>query len=322
MNIYGKDNAVNTVSSMIKKQRLAHSFLLYGEKGAGKKFFAKYMAMMMLCKDGIDGVPCGKCRICRNIENDVHSDVIEVQHSGKLGGFSAETVRNICSDAYVFPNEGDRKIYIFSDADAISVSAQNILLKTIEEPSEFTYFIFTASSKNVFLETIISRVISLGISPCKNDECLTALEEYGIDKDDAENAVDMLGGNIGNCLSYINDENFRETVELTKNLAECIINKDEYGFLKAVSSAESDRNMLKQVIYMLDGIIRDSMVMKFDENLSSGCYKNGAEKLSEKTALEKCEKIHSLLSEAVQCINSNVNIKIITASLCRSISDC
>ncbi len=322
MNIYGKENAVNIVSSMIKKERLAHSFLIYGEKGTGKKFLANYIAMMMMCKNSSDGVPCGKCRICRNIQNNIHADVVPVQHSGKLGGFSTETVRNICSEAYVFPNEGDKKIYIFSDADSISVSAQNILLKTIEEPPDFAYFIFTASSKNVFLDTVISRVISLGIKQCSNDECLMALKEHGVDKNDAENAMSMLGGNIGNCLSYIKDEKFREIVELTKKLAECIINKDEYGFLKTVSPAENDRNMLRQIIYMLDGIIRDSVVMKFDESLSSGCYRNGAEQISEKTALLKGIRIHYLLSDAVQYLDSNVSMKIITASLCRSISDC
>ena len=61
-------------------------------------------------------------------------------------------------------------MYIFSDADSIQLPAQNSLLKIVEEPPEFVYFIFTAASKDVFLPTIISRVISLGMSQCSEDE--------------------------------------------------------------------------------------------------------------------------------------------------------
>lgn len=322
MNAYGKNNIINIISSMIKNNRLAHSFLIYGDKGLGKKFLAKYISMLILCNDKTDGIPCGKCRSCHNIIKNIHSDVISVPHSGKLNGFSVETIRNICREASVFPNDGDKKIYIIDDADAISISAQNILLKTIEEPPEFAYFIFTASSKNVFLDTIISRVISLGVSECTAEECRMALAELQFDENDINSAISAFSGNIGNCIAYINDESFRQIAELTKLLTDCIINNDEYGFLTAISKAETDKRTLRQVIYMLDLQIRDSMILKFNDNSLSGCYHEGAKKLSEKMALSKGEKIHSLLNETIECINSNVNVKLITASLCRNIADC
>lgn len=322
MNIYGKDNAVNVVSSMIKNNRLAHSFLIYGNKGVGKKFLARYIAKLIMCrnKNSDNPIPCGKCRSCMNIDKNVHADIIFAEHSGKLGGFSVETAREVCREALVYPNDSDAKIYMFEDADAISISVQNILLKTIEEPPEFTYFIFTASSKDIFLDTVISRVISLGVSECSNTECISALAEYGFTAEEVSPAVEAFGGNIGNCLAYMNDEIFRHTAELTKILAECIINNDEYGFLAAL--ADADKNIFRQIISMLDTIVRNSMVIKYDDNLTTGCYPAECQRLSGMMSTERGCKIHALFNEALELVKSNVNIKLVCASLCRNIFDC
>lgn len=322
MNIYGKKNALDIISSMLDNDRLAHSFLFYGEKGTGKKFFARYTAMLVMCSSRTGGKPCGKCRSCRNIMKNMHPDVIRIEHSGKLNGFSVDSIRKVCSEAAVFPNESSCKIYIFDDADAISVPAQNALLKTIEEPPEFTYFIFTASSKNVFLDTIISRIISVGISPCTENECRNALGELDFNDEDINSAVSAFGGNIGNCISFITDTNFRKDAELTKTLTDCIINNDEYGFLAAISAAETDRNNLKRIFTMLDDQIRDSIVLKFYNDDLKGCYHEGAQKLSEKLALSQCEKIHFFLEKSTEYINSNVSSKLVTAYLCRNIAAC
>lgn len=319
MKVYGKENIVDIVSSMINKNRLAHSFLLYGEKGTGKKFMADYISKMIMCRNSENGIPCGKCHVCRNIDKGIYSDVVRAEHSGKLGGFSVETVREICADTNVFPNEGERKVYIFSDCDAISAGVQNKLLKTIEEPPEFVYFIFTAPSKEIFLDTVISRVVSMAVHEVSRKECFEALAEHGFSHDECQKAVDMLGGNIGKCILYMKDEKFRKTVELTKKLADCIINREEYQFLTAISSPEIDRAAFKDIIYILDNIIRDSVVIRFDSGLSSGCYAHEAAELSEKLSLSKAENIHSQLMKSLEYLDSNVNFKVITASLCRSI---
>ena len=59
------------------------------------------------------------------------------------------------------------KVYIIPDLDLsvnTVIQVQNILLKVIEEPPEHTAIILTARSKEIFLPTIISRVLSLGMT--------------------------------------------------------------------------------------------------------------------------------------------------------------
>ncbi|MDO5558867.1 MAG: DNA polymerase III subunit delta' [Oscillospiraceae bacterium] len=313
MTIYGNKHITDTLKNMLASGRMAHSFLIYGETGLGKKTMAQYLAKMLVCESTIK--PCSECRACRNVENKIHPDVIYVQHTGKLNGFSVDTIRNICTDAYVRPNNADVKVYILSDADNITVSAQNSLLKLIEEPPEYVYFIFTAVSKNVFLDTIISRVISMAVSPVADARCMEALAAAGIDDQTAGQAVEAFGGNIGMCLEYACSDDVKKLVQLTKRAADCIIKRDEYALNKCLSEAEADKPAVKKIIFMLDNIIRDALAGKFDGSMT-GCYKDGARELGSVLTMSSCENMHDACSTAFGLIDKNVNLKLITASFC------
>ena len=93
MEIFGNKNVTEKVSYILNSKRVAHSFLLYGEKGLGKKTLAKYIAMKLLCTN--ENAPCGECFHCRNILNNTHPDVVWAEHSGKTNSIVADTVRKI-----------------------------------------------------------------------------------------------------------------------------------------------------------------------------------------------------------------------------------
>lgn len=315
--IYANQLAMDTINSMMENNRLAHSFLIFGDNGLGKKSIAEYFAMKMLCENKTD-TPFGKCRACRNIRNHVHPDVIWVEHSGKLQGFSAETIRNICSEAFVTPATAERKIYIFADADQITVQAQNSLLKLIEEPPDFTYFIFTAKDKNSFLATIISRVIAIGVSECSEEECRTALAEKGFAQDDINDAVNCFPGNIGMCIDYLQNEKMQTCVKLTRRAVSAIINRNEYELLKTFSAFENDRDMAKFSLSLLDKQFRDASTVRFVRNFT-GCCHEEALKMSDKLTVKSCNKLHSLISDAFMRIESNVSLKLVLSALCGEI---
>ena len=73
--IYGNRFFLDTVRGMFSSGRIAHSFLIYGEKGLGKKTAADYLAAAILCEKQ-NGIPCGECRSCRNAAGKVHPDII------------------------------------------------------------------------------------------------------------------------------------------------------------------------------------------------------------------------------------------------------
>ena len=135
---YGNAQVQETLHQMLKRDRAAHGFLFYGEAGLGKKTLAKRFLAELLCTGAEK--PCGVCKSCRMLADGVHPDVRFVEHSGKRGGFSVDTVREVCMDLASPPNEGDAKCYVFGDCDHMDTRTQNLLLKAVEEPPTYGYF--------------------------------------------------------------------------------------------------------------------------------------------------------------------------------------
>ena len=114
MIFYGNELVQQTLRQMIQRNRTAHGFLFYGDPGLGKKTLARRTAAALLCSGAEK--PCGVCKSCRMFQDGVHPDVICAETSGKLGGFSADTVRQICTDLATTPNEGMRSAAFSSTA--------------------------------------------------------------------------------------------------------------------------------------------------------------------------------------------------------------
>ncbi|MBR3759920.1 MAG: DNA polymerase III subunit delta' [Ruminococcus sp.] len=319
--IYGNDYLLSTLKNMVSRDKAAHAVMFYGEKGSGKKLLARYYTMLLLCENLTDGEPCGCCTSCRNVEAGFHPDVIYPEKSGKLGGYSVETVGSVASDAYVKPNnKTGRKVYIFADCRNFDSRPQNKLLKLIEEPPDYAYFIFTAESKSVFLPTIISRCVCFGTSVCTEEQSMQALTEAGYSQEEINSAVKCFHGNIGMCMSYLFDESIRRKVDLTKSLADSIIRRDEYAMNSAFYTVAKDRNDVNDVFSMLDKLIRDAVVLKKIPDTSGiSCFADGAGKLSERLDIYQAARLHRYLEKAKSAVESNVSIPLVLAALCAEI---
>lgn len=318
---YGNKYTKNVLENMIKNDCAAHSVIFYGEKGCGKKTAADYYTSQLLCENNTGGRPCGKCKSCRNSADMTHPDVTYVQADGKMKGYSVKTVRSVITDSFIRPNNNTgKKIYIFRDCSNMSVQSQNMLLKLIEEPPDYAYFIFTAESKYEFLPTIVSRCICLPVNACTLQEAESALTEAGFKSSDISSATECFQGNIGRCIEYIEDEKCRRRVDLTKNIAESILNHDEYRLNLLVASAGSEKDEFKAVLSMLDNIIGDSAVLSGDKYaVNRCCSRNSAVLLSESLTLRQISVIHEKIEKSVRDVESNVSTVLASASLCAEI---
>ena len=317
--IYSNEQILSTLTSMISSGRLSQSFLIFGTSGVGKKTLARYFSAKLLCENNSNS-PCGECRSCKLIAQNSHPDVKIISTSEDSKAFSVEKLRHIVSDAHILPNDADKKIYILADCDKMSQLAQNALLKIIEEPPAHAYFIFTASSKAVFLPTILSRVISLGMNEVSNSECRLALLENGVvDEEMIKNAIEAFNGNIGKCLEFINDKNLANAVEISKSITDAMISTSEYSLLKAFSQLEGNKILTKAVITMLCAIVRDCCSIRLGNDILVGCYKKGSNQLASTITLSKADEIYRVLCEADSKIDGNANLSLTLAYICSQI---
>ena len=143
---------------------LSHALLL---TGSGDRLeLARYAAAALEC-EAEGSRPCGVCRACRKVEEDIHPDVITVRDD-EHKNVSVAVVREMRSDAYIRPNEGRRKVYIFPDCALLTEQDQNVLLKIVEEGPPYAAFLFCAENPSGVLQTLRSRCVELKLRPSEN----------------------------------------------------------------------------------------------------------------------------------------------------------
>ena len=143
---------------------LTHALLLTGRGNLSA--LSRYAAAAHECASA-NARPCGVCPQCRKAFRDIHPDIVTVRDD-EHKFLSAETVRRIRSDAWIRPNEGARKVYIFPDCALLTPQDQNILLKVVEEGPAYAAFIFCAETPSAILQTLRSRCVELKAQPVES----------------------------------------------------------------------------------------------------------------------------------------------------------
>ena len=142
-------------------QRLSHAYILSSPDRAACLELAEQIAAAAVCERGTDA-PCGRCRACRKARDGVHPDIVHVQREEGRQFLSVDQIRAMTADAYVLPNEAERKVYILDEADRMKTpEAQNAALKTLEEPPAGVIFLLCAENAGALLPTVRSRCVEL-----------------------------------------------------------------------------------------------------------------------------------------------------------------
>ncbi len=143
------------------------------------------LAAQVLCRS--EGRrPCGQCASCRKIARGTHPDVITVRRlPDSKGGLKKEItvdqIRELSADAYILPNEADRKIYIIQEADRMNLNAQNAALKLLEEPPNGAVLLLCVTNPSALLPTVRSRCTEEnlnGNAAAFEDETVSTVESF------------------------------------------------------------------------------------------------------------------------------------------------
>ena len=157
--LIGQEAMVQTLANAIKRDRLAHAFLMTGIRGVGKTSTARLIAKALNCvgPDGQGGPtidPCGQCEPCQAIAEGRHIDVIEMDAASHTG---VDDVREIIEAVRYAAVSARYKIYIIDEVHMLSRNAFNALLKTLEEPPAHVKFLFATTEVEKLPVTVLSR---------------------------------------------------------------------------------------------------------------------------------------------------------------------
>ena len=152
--LIGQDAMVQTLGNAIKRDRLAHAFLMTGVRGVGKTSTARLIAKALNCENGPTIDPCGVCEPCVAIAEGRHIDVVEMDAASHTG---VDDVREIIEAVRYSAVSARYKVYIIDEVHMLSKNAFNALLKTLEEPPPHVKFLFATTEVQKVPVTVLSR---------------------------------------------------------------------------------------------------------------------------------------------------------------------
>ncbi len=299
-----------SLGSAFRADRISHSYLISGPAGSGKHTLAAILAAAMQCTAG-EQRPCGVCLQCRKVFDNVHPDVITVDDPEKKT-VPVDLIRRARSDLYILPNEGRRKVYVIPRANDMNASAQNALLKVMEEPPSYGAFLLLSDNPEKLLPTIRSRCVSLRLSPLSAAEAIPALRAAFPDRspEAVRTAWERAGGFYGPAADALRDT---QTVSpQSQRFADCFARRDRLGLTELIASMERyKREQLQPVLTDWIELLADAIRVRAGLPGSSDAAGQLGRSRTVRELLEAVRRIQ----EALELLQDNVGVGAICGGL-------
>ncbi len=161
------DTVYTELSNRALRNNLHHGLLLKGQSGIGKKRFARRLSQTLLCKT-TDEKPCGECQSCKLFKAQSHPDWHLIQSDKQIGvDLIRDAIQILTSTSQLSGN----KVLVIDNADTMTESASNALLKTLEEPTLNTFLLLVTDSPERLLPTILSRCEKVSLPSPSQEQC-------------------------------------------------------------------------------------------------------------------------------------------------------
>lgn len=272
------------ISSAFDSGRLPHAIILEGANENTRLTFAHTLAKALVCTESEKALrPCGKCQNCMKAESQSHVDIKKVEGTNKSKTVSVDDIRKVRSDAYVVPNEAERKVYIITAAHRMNETAMNAFLKVLEEPPSYVNFILECEDKAMLLETVKSRCAAFRMGDLTDDS--------------------------------VTKKKLEKAHESAALIGKAILSDSEIEMVKTLGIFEKDKDLLKLSLEEVILILRDSLALKSGaENLMSQNAEI-ARLIAGGMTSEKIMKAMSVVGDAVNGIEHYANHNLLLARL-------
>ncbi|PYZ95453.1 DNA polymerase III subunit delta' [Alteribacter lacisalsi] len=219
---------VKMLTNSLKKNRLAHAYLFEGGRGTGKQQTAVQLARAFFCRHSSEGEPCGECGDCRRILSGNHPDVHTIRPDGQT--IKVDQIRHLKKEFSFRGMESKKKVYLVSEAEKMSASAANSILKFLEEPDGEALAVLMTSQYHRILKTIVSRSQVLSFAPLSPDRLVRQMVKEEVPEVQARVAA-QLTSDIEEAKTLCSDNWIAQARTKVIQLTDEVFKRPRYAFL-------------------------------------------------------------------------------------------
>jgi DNA polymerase-3 subunit delta' len=319
----GHRRLLDLTARAAERGSLPPSLIFAGPDGVGKRRAAEALAQVFNCAAPLrisataPQDACGECPACRRIARGVHADVMTVE-PGETGSIKVEQVRQAIERSAYRPFEGRRRVVIVDDADAMESSAQNALLKTLEEPPPASTFVLVTARPDVLLPTVRSRCQRLRFGRLSAPDIAAVLvREHGVSEKEAHAAALLADGSLGRALEG-DSEAFVEARDaasaMLAQVAAAADSRQRLAAARALGGDKVDRDELGRRLRLVSSMLRDLGILlsRADEGtLANLDLKPTLQRLTRSYGGERTVRAFSAVDRALAALDRNASPKIV-----------
>lgn len=150
--VVGQEHIVTTLENAVAQGKLSHAYLFAGSRGTGKTSVARILAKAMLTQGITDETLAGQIKTA--VDDGSLVDLVEIDGASNRG---IDDIRSLVEKIQFTPVAASAKVYIIDEVHMLTKEAFNALLKTLEEPPAYAYFILATTELQKIPVTIQSR---------------------------------------------------------------------------------------------------------------------------------------------------------------------
>lgn len=276
------ENILKSLDSFFTDGRCPHALLIDGGSEEQRTALAQLTARMIVCENK-DRTPCGECENCRKAKEIIHPDIITVKKPDDKKHFVKDDIKKMVADAYLTPNEADKKVFIIKELQQMTEESQNLLLKILEEPPRYTAFVLTSQTSNAVIGTVISRVVRLRMGK-------TVAAEY------SEKATDIVN-----------------------RLVDAVLSPYEYNRIEATAAMDGNKALTAEVLDLFVSVLRDAIALKSNGGVLLENFSGKSQSLANNLTLGKILEMYDTVDGLLKSLDNNPNYTLLSTVLCAKI---
>ena len=209
--MYGNTETINSLQSLLRDEnKIPHSYLFGGPPGCGKTTLGRIIAKKLGCRD---------------------FDFKELNSADFRG---IDMIRELVQQVKYAPMESPCKVWLMDECHKLTNDAQNALLKLLEEPPSYVYFILCTSEPEKLIKAVKERCVQYMVKPLDVKDARQLLidtlekEKKEVPEEEVlEKIINVSGGVPRNILQLLNKVLSVPEKEQIKIIEDADINEKE-----------------------------------------------------------------------------------------------